>query len=91
MLHQGAPPSLHAPTPTILQQESVGLLLVRHSHTHTACVFVTGGCDGSLWTLSLLWMICVLFKVQLWGSHVTLTVLCGSKNVPPLCFIIIII
>uniref|UniRef100_A0AAX7SRB1 Tetraspanin n=1 Tax=Astatotilapia calliptera TaxID=8154 RepID=A0AAX7SRB1_ASTCA len=34
----GAPPSLHAPTPTVLQQESVGLLLVRHSHTPHVCL-----------------------------------------------------
>lgn len=33
----------------------------------------------------------MLFKVQLWGSHVTLTVLCGSKNVPQYSLFVIII
>ena len=34
MLRQGAPTPLHAPTPTTLQQESIGLLLMRHTHMH---------------------------------------------------------
>lgn len=51
MLCQGAPLSLHAPSPTTLQRESISLLLMRHTyaHTHTGCVCVwmcvTGGCD----------------------------------------------
>lgn len=38
MLRQGAPPFLHASTPTSLQQESIGLLLMRHTHTHAVVV-----------------------------------------------------
>lgn len=48
MLHQGAPPSLHAPTSTSLQQEIIGLLLMKG--TQSLCV-LAGGCDGSMFDL----------------------------------------
>ena len=32
------PPPLHAPTPTTVQQESIGLLLMRHTHMLHVCL-----------------------------------------------------
>lgn len=62
MLRQGAPPSVHASTPTSLQQESIGLLLMRNTHarTHAVCVFVAGGCDGSIWSFCFVLSIAVI-------------------------------